>query len=87
MCTRPHSLSDLPARPCLSNRPFFMGLSFSNKNPLKLTLANTVCLFTKKIAVYSLGGLQTPLVFLLRLSMAEVSLPEKPGRTHFFLNL
>jgi len=64
-----------------------MGMSFSNTNAPKLTLATALCPFTKKIALYFLGGLQTPLVFLLRLSMAEVSLLEKLGRTHFFLKL
>lgn len=87
MCTRLHSLSNLPASLCLSNRSFFVGLSFSNKNPPQLTLVTIMCPFTKKIAVCSVSGLQTLLVFLLRLSVAEVSLPEKLARTHFFLRL
>lgn len=73
ICTGPHSLSDLTARLCLSNRCFFMGLSFSDKNPPKLTLMTTMCPFIKKIAAYTLSGVQLLLVLLLRPSKAEVS--------------
>lgn len=56
----------------------------SQQGSPQFTLAAIVCPFTKKIARYSPASLQSPLVLLLRLCVAEVSFP---GKTRFFLKL
>lgn len=48
ICTNPHSLFDLSARPGLSNTSLLMALSFSNKNSSRLVLGTTAFPFSKK---------------------------------------
>lgn len=84
ICTRPHSLSDLPARPCLSNRSFFTGLSCSKR--YLPSHVHHVPLHWENSCIFSLQSPNLTCAPHETLHAWGVS-PWKIDRTHFFLKL
>lgn len=81
ICTNPHSLFDLSARPCLSNTFLLMALSFSNKNSPKLVRGTTVFPFSKQPDVWLFLSVHSKTLHGWGASSWEMD------RTHFFLKL